>query len=167
MRRTDKLVAFLLAGTALGVAGCKKHDQNASAIDKDKQAALLAQLIDAKPGDVISIPAGTYHFDTSLSLNVDGVTVRGAGKDATVLDFSGQVNGAEGMLVHASDFTIEGLTLQNTKGDALKINEGQNVIIRGVRAQWTGGPSTKNGAYGLYPVQVKRSEERRVGKECW
>ena len=76
-----------------------------------------------------------------MSLNVDGVTVRGAGKDATILDFAGQVNGAEGLLVHASDFTIEGLTIQNTKGDALKINEGENIIIRGVRARWTGGPS--------------------------
>ena len=155
MRQANKWIAGLLAATAFGVAGCKKHDQTTGAIDKDKQTALLAQLIDAKSGDVITIPAGTYHFDTSLSLNVDGVTVRGAGKDATILDFSGLVNGAEGMLVHASDFTIEGLTLQNTKGDALKINEGQNVIIRGVRARWTGGPSTKNGAYGLYPVQIK------------
>jgi parallel beta-helix repeat protein len=155
MRYRTPLLAGLMMATALGAAGCKKHAAGAGAIDKDKQAALLAQLIDAKPGDVISIPAGTIHFDTSLSLNVDGVTVRGAGKDATILDFSGLVNGAEGMLVHASNFTIEGLTLQNTKGDALKINEGENIIIRGVRAQWTGGPSTKNGAYGLYPVQTK------------
>jgi len=144
-------LGITLAG---GLASCKKHAP-AAAVDKDVQAKLLGELIDAKPGDVISIPAGTYHFDTSLSLNVDGVTVKGAGKDATILDFSGLVNGAEGMLVHASDFTIEGLTLQNTKGDALKINEGQNIVIRGVRARWTGGPSTKNGAYGLYPVQTK------------
>jgi parallel beta-helix repeat protein len=155
MAQTRIAIAGLLAVAAFGMSGCKKHEQKATAIDTERQAALLGQLIDAKPGDVITIPAGTYHFDTSLSLNVDGVTVRGAGKDATVLDFSGQVNGAEGMLVHASDFTIEGLTLQNTKGDALKINEGQNVIIRGVRARWTGGPSTKNGAYGLYPVQIR------------
>src|SRR3546814_1516361 len=26
--------------------------------------------------------------------------------------------------------------------------------MRRVRAEWTGGPSTDNGAYGLYPVQV-------------
>jgi parallel beta-helix repeat protein len=157
MRHSQKMLACLLAGTAvaatLSLSGCKKHTQ-AAATDTDKQTALLGKLIDAKPGDIISIPAGTYHFDTSLSLNVDGVTLRGAGKDATILDFARQVNGAEGLLVHASDFTIEGLTIQNTKGDALKINEGENIIIRGVRARWTDGPSGHNGPYGLYPVQT-------------
>jgi parallel beta-helix repeat protein len=151
--RASPLLACLMAATALTAAGCKKHPQ-AAATDSDKQTALLEKLIDAKPGDVVEVPAGTYHLDTSLSLNTDGVTVRGAGKDATILDFSGQVNGAEGMLVHANDFTIEGLTIQNTKGDALKINDGKNISIRGVRARWTGGPSGHNGPYGLYPVQT-------------
>ncbi len=153
MRHHTIRAAGLLLTTCLALTSCKKHPPAAN-VDRDLQTKLLGELIDAKPGDVITIPAGTYHFDTSLSLNADGVTVRGAGKDATILDFSGLVNGAEGMLVHASDFTIENLTLQNTKGDALKINEGENIIIRGVRARWTGGPSTKNGAYGLYPVQT-------------
>lgn len=148
----------LLAGAALAalaaLGGCKE-EKKAGAVDRQFFTQLQTKLLDAKPGEVVTIPEGTYHFDTSLSLNNDGVTIRGAGKDKTILDFSGQVNGAEGLLVHASDFTLEGLTLQNTKGDALKVNEGKNIVIRGVRAAWTGGPSTKNGAYGLYPVQTE------------
>ena len=119
------------------------------------ESRLQELLLDAQPGDVIDIPAGTYSFDRSLSLNVDGVTIRGAGIDETVLSFANQVIGAEGLLISASDFTIEDLAIQDTVGDALKINEGENITIRGVRTEWTGGYSTDNGAYGIYPVQTK------------
>ena len=48
---------------------------------------------------------------------------------------------------------IEDLAIENTIGDALKINESNNVIIRRVRTEWTKGPDPENGAYGIYPVQ--------------
>lgn len=115
----------------------------------------MAQLIDARPGDVIEIPEGRFSFDRSLSLTADGVTIRGAGMDKSVLTFANQVAGAEGLLVTASDFTIEDLAIEDTKGDALKITEGKNIVIRRVRTEWTTGPKTENGAYGIYPVQVE------------
>lgn len=115
---------------------------------------LQERLLDAQPGDVVEIPAGTFSFDRSLSLDVDGVTIRGAGIDETILSFADQVAGAEGLLVSASDFTIEDLAIEDTVGDALKINEGENIVIRRVRTEWTGGYATDNGAYGIYPVQA-------------
>lgn len=118
------------------------------------QETLQTQLLDAKPGDVISIPEGKFNFKRSLNLTVDGVTIRGAGMDKSILSFKNQIAGAEGLLVTANDFTIENLAIEDTKGDALKINEGNNIIIRGIRTEWTNGPSTKNGAYGIYPVQT-------------
>ncbi len=120
----------------------------------DYQETLMTALLDAKPGDVIDIPEGVYSFDRSLSLTVDGVTIRGAGMDKSILTFKDQVAGAEGLLVTASNFTIEDLAIEDTKGDALKVNEGENIIIRRVRTEWTGGPKTENGAYGIYPVQT-------------
>ena len=119
------------------------------------ETTLQELLLDAQPGDVIEIPAGTFSFDRSLLLNVDGVTIRGAGIDETILSFANQVVGAEGLLVSASDFTIEHLAIEDTAGDALKINEGENITIRAVRTEWTGGYATDNGAYGIYPVQTK------------
>lgn len=126
-----------------------------SSADAAFQKKLMEQLIDAKAGDVIEIPAGTYRFDRSLSLRVSGVTIRGAGMDKTILSFKGQVSGAEGLLVNASDFTLENLAIEDSKGDGLKINEGENITIRGVRVEWTGGPKTTNGAYGIYPVKTR------------
>ena len=108
----------------------------------------------ASPGDVIEVPAGTFNFKRSLILNTDNVTLRGAGMDQSILNFKGQVAGAEGLSVNASNFLIEDLAIEDSVGDALKINEGDNITIRRVRTEWTNGPSTDNGAYGIYPVQT-------------
>jgi parallel beta-helix repeat protein len=121
------------------------------------QKMLQSRFLNAKPGDVITIPAGTFDFQRSLSLKVDGVTVRGAGMDKTILNFKNQISGAEGILVTASDFTIEDLAIEDTKGDALKINDGKNIVVRRVRTEWTNGPDTNNGAYGIYPVQTENT----------
>ena len=114
----------------------------------------MTQLIEAKPGDVITLPEGILSFDRGLSLTQDGVTIRGAGMEKTILDFKGQVAGAEGLLVKGSDFLIEDLAIMDAKGDALKVNEGENITIRRVKTAWTGEPRTENGAYGVYPVQT-------------
>ena len=145
----------LILTTAFSIVGCSAKDTKPTiAADANYQEVLQTQLLDAKPGDVIEIPEGVFSFDRSLSLTVDGVTIRGAGMDKSVLTFKGQIAGAEGLLVTANDFTIENLAIEDTKGDALKINEGKNIIIRGVRTEWTGGHKTSNGAYGIYPVQT-------------
>ncbi len=147
LRQIPALVLTCAAVLALGACAEPTPEQIAQDIQR--------QLIDAQPGDVITIPAGQYDFERSLSLNVDGVTIRGAGIDETVLSFAGQVQGAEGLLVNASDFTVEDLAVVDTIGDAIKVNEGTNITFRRVRAEWTNGPATDNGAYGLYPVQTE------------
>jgi parallel beta-helix repeat protein len=153
MTRTGFLAAA--AGLAL-LSGCggPKTDANGFTIDPDFEKKLQQQLLDAKPGDVITIPAGKYALSKSLSLTADGVTIKGAGMDKTILSFAKQISGAEGMLVTGNDFTLQDLALEDTKGDALKVNGVKNAVIRRVRAEWTGGGKTSNGAYGLYPVQV-------------
>lgn len=117
------------------------------------EETLQQKLIEAQYGDVIEIPAGTHEITRSLSLNVSGVTIRGVGIDNSILSFRNQIQGAEGLLVSADDFIIENLAIEDTVGDALKINESDNVIVRNVRTEWTGGALTTNGAYGIYPVQ--------------
>jgi len=117
------------------------------------EEALQKQLIQAKSGDVITIPAGVHEITRSLSLNVSGVTIAGEGIDTSILSFKNQVQGAEGLLVSANDFVIRDLAIEDTIGDALKINESNNVQVLRVRTEWTGGPLSTNGAYGIYPVQ--------------
>jgi len=153
--------AAIAAALAISLGACSEAGdtgsslRDMSAANTEYQLTLQEQLIDAKPGDVITIPAGVYAFDRSITLNVDGVTIRGEGHDKTILNWQGQKAGAEGILVTASDFTIENLAIEDTTGDGLKVNGGTNIAIRNVRVEWTGGYSTDNGAYGLYPVQTE------------
>ncbi|KAF1693369.1 hypothetical protein CSC64_05680 [Pseudoxanthomonas koreensis] len=150
-----------LAALVVALAGCgdggSGHVATAPVAEGDAAFAdiLRQRLLDARPGDVIEVPAGRYSFDRGLSLRVDNVTLRGAGQDKSVLSFKGQKAGAEGLLVNADHFTIENLAIEDAKGDGLKINEAEHITIRGVRVEWTGGPSTSNGGYGLYPVRTR------------
>ena len=152
VQRSFGIVVIMSA--ALAACGGGDEGRDIADADTDFQATLMERLIDAQSGDVIDIPAGVYSFDRSLSLTVDGVTIRGAGMGQTILSFANQTSGAEGLLVTASNFTIEDLAIEDTRGDALKVNEGENIIIRRVRTEWTNGPDTNNGAYGIYPVQT-------------
>ena len=149
--------AALAACAVLALAGCGQQPSAPASGSPDYEKTLRTQLESAKPGDVISIPAGTFPMTRSLVLSTSGVTIKGAGMDKSVLSFKGQIAGAEGLLVNASDFTIEDVAIEDTKGDALKVNEGSNIAIRRVRTEWTGGPSTSNGAYGIYPVMTQNT----------
>lgn len=150
------LCTVVLAAT-FTVAGCGERDAKITTAQKPQpfEEVLQQKLLDAKPGDVILIPEGVFSFDRALSLRVDGVSIKGAGMDKSILSFKKQAQGAEGLLVTASDFTIEDLAIEDTKGDALKVTDGANIVIRRVRTEWTGGSKTSNGAYGIYPVQTK------------
>jgi parallel beta-helix repeat protein len=150
--------AILAFGLLISVSACKStagDGQTASASSADFQKKLQEDLIKARPGSVIEVPAGKFMLDRTLSLKVDKVTIRGQGMDKTILSFSGQKAGSSGLLVKANDFTIEDLAFEDTAGDALKIEESTNVTVRRVRVEWTGGPKETNGPYGIYPVTSK------------
>ena len=148
-----KILAYL---SILCLFACGKNiEDSVSNMENVFQQNLIEQLIDANPGDVIQIPEGTFSIDRSLSLRVDGVTLRGAGMHKSILSFKNQKQGAEGLLVNASNFTMQDLAIEDSIGDAVKVNDGENIIFRRVRVEWTNGPDTDNGAYGLYPVKTR------------
>ncbi len=119
------------------------------------QKQLQEQLIKAKAGDVIEVPEGKFQLDRTLSLSADKVTLRGKGMDKSILSFAGQKEGGSGLLVKANDFLIEDLAIEDTAGDGLTIQGGNNVTIRRVRVEWTRGPNTGNGPYAIYPTECK------------
>ena len=139
----------------MALAACGDANSPAPMQSLSFAESFQAQLIQAQPGDVIEVPAGIHEFTRSLSLTVPGVTIKGAGMDSSILSFKNQAQGAEGLLVNADDFVIQDLAIEDTVGDALKINESTNVTIRRVRTEWTRGANTENGAYGIYPVQAR------------
>ena len=56
----------------------------------------------------------------------------------------------------AKNITLEGFTVADSKGDAIKVQDCENVVMRDLEVTWTVGKSEKNGAYGLYPVTCKK-----------
>jgi parallel beta-helix repeat protein len=118
----------------------------------DAQERLQGALIDAKPGDVVDIGAGRFDLTDGLSLDVANVTVKGAGRDATILSFKGQKAAGEGLLVTSNDVVLRDFAVEDARGDAIKSKGVQRIVFTKLRAEWTGGPKTQNGAYGVYPV---------------
>ncbi len=152
--RTLLAVPFIFS---LLVACSTENEEVDPNLVADPVQDLQLRLLEAVPGDLIQLPAGTFSFERSLTLNTDGITLRGAGMNETILSFKEQVAGAEGLLVNANDFTIEDIGIEDTRGDALKIARGNNIVIRRVRTEWTNGPDAANGAYGIYPVQTENT----------
>lgn len=142
------LAAALLATAAPLAAETHRIEAGEGAATRLQEALILAQ-----PGDVIELGAGRFTLTDGLSLDVDGVTVRGAGMDATVLDFTTQAGAGEGLLVTSDNVTLRDFALENPKGDGIKSKGADNIVYSGIRVTWTGGPLATNGAYGIYPVE--------------
>ena len=115
--------------------------------------ALQMMLIEVEEGGTVELPEGTFELVDGLSLDVDGVTIRGAGQDKTILNFAGQQGAGEGLLITSDDVTVEGFTMRDTKGDGIKSKGADRIKYRDLTVEWSGGPDEENGAYGVYPVE--------------
>jgi parallel beta-helix repeat protein len=137
---------------ALLLVSCGKKEGGIAA-GPDFEKRLQTALIETKSGSVIELPEGRFDMTGTLSLTVPNVTIRGKGIGKTVLSYKNQKTGAAGIAATADNFTLEDLSIEDTKGDGVKINKADGVTIRRVHAEWTNGPNEKNGSYGIYPVQ--------------
>ena len=121
----------------------------------NSQEQVQEALILAKPGDTIKLQEGLYQFEDGLSLDIDNVKIIGAGMDKTVLSFADQKSGAQGLLVTSDGVILKDFAIEDAKGDALKVIGANGIYMVNLRTEWTGGPNSSNGAYGLYPVESK------------
>ncbi|WP_395645483.1 parallel beta-helix domain-containing protein [Terricaulis sp.] len=145
-------LAIAAAAAVLMFAGAAEARTWRIRADGNPQQALQTALIEARPGDRIELGRGRFELTDGLSLDVDNVTIRGQGEQRSILSFSGQRRGAEGLLVTSDGVTLRDFAVENTRGDAIKARDCTGITFRGVRAEWTNGPNERNGAYGLYPV---------------
>ena len=112
-------------------------------------------LILAEPGDIIRLTAGIFNLEDPLSLEVDNVRIEGEGMNQTILNFKNQQSGAQGLSVTSDNVTLQDFSIQDAKGDAIKVKGVTNIRFLRVKTEWTNGPKSENGAYGLYPVESK------------
>ena len=146
---------FVCLSLVFVLTSCQQDTKGPKTLDATKLSAeLQKRLINAKAGDEILLPAGTFEFKRGLSLNdTPDITIKGAGKGKTILSFKGQLEGAQGLLCkNTNNITLEGFTVADSKGDAIKVQDSENVVMRDLETTWTNGQLATNGAYGLYPV---------------
>lgn len=122
-------------------------------IEKDLQS----QFILAQDGDVIELPEGNFMFTRTLSMDgKSNITIRGKGMDKTILSWKNQTEGAQGLQIsNGKNIVLEDFSVEDAKGDNLKVNDTNGITLRRIRSVWADGPKTENGAYALYPVLCK------------
>lgn len=122
------------------------------------EQSLQTQLITVQDGDTITLPEGHYMFTKGLAMDgKSNIVIRGAGINKTILSFKNQTEGAQGLLVsHGSNIVLEDFSIEDAKGDNLKVSEVRGLTLRRIRSAWADGPKTENGAYALYPVLCKQ-----------
>jgi parallel beta-helix repeat protein len=121
----------------------------------DFQTRLMEALIEAQPGNIIELPEGEFTLNTGISLDVDNVIIRGQGHTKSILNFGAQESGGESVLVTSNNVVLQDFAVIDPPADGIKYKFSNGVTMRGMRVEWTCGPCSENGAYGIYPVQTE------------
>jgi parallel beta-helix repeat protein len=153
MKKSTYTGLFIVLMACIQCSQPSRDDITWKSIEKDLQT----QFIMAEEGDTIELPEGYFMFTRSLIMDgKSNITIKGKGIDKTFLSWKNQAEGAEGMRIsNGKNITLEDFTVEDAKGDNLKVNDTRNLVLRRIRSQWVDGPKTENGAYALYPVLCK------------
>jgi len=133
-------------------------DKSSMSINKgiiDIHKKIQTELILAQPGDTINLPKGKIQINRSLwGDGLKDVIISGHGIDETILSFANQIEGAEGIkIINSNNITLKKFTIENSKGDLIKVEDTHGIKFINIKAQWTEGPKATNGSYALYPVK--------------
>jgi parallel beta-helix repeat protein len=115
-------------------------------------------LFKAKPGDTITLPAGKYTLNGPLMLNIDNVTIEGAGNGNdptldTILSFKGAATRDGVQVADVRGVTLRKFAVEDAAGNGIFVNKSTDVVMDTLRTEWTTDPvNTSEMAYGLYPV---------------
>ena len=122
---------------------------------RNVEKEIQTQLILVENGGQVIIPEGISKIKGTLSLEgKENVSIIGIGIDKSILSYSDQEDGAEGLrITNCKNITLKDFSVRNSKGDGIKTQDTHGIYFYNVKVEWTYGPKSTNGAYGLYPVQ--------------
>jgi parallel beta-helix repeat protein len=157
------VMSALLFAAAFFLTGCDHPDSTApkeynSTLEfaPGDEAKIVEAFLSMKDSSEIHLKEGLYKFDNLSLTQLKHIQIRGDGPDKTILDFSGQTQGGEGIRVTDTRFfTIRDMTIRDSKGDLLKISKSDHVDILDLHASWSKSDST-SGGYAIYPVMCKQ-----------
>lgn len=162
MRNTTLITLLLFICTAISFTSCKPAAETTAdgykttlRFHPGEESKVVEALLTLKDSTIVELQAGSYHFDNLSLTQLKHILIRGEGPDKTILDFSSQTQGGEG--IRATDitgFSLQNIKVQNSKGDLVKVLKSRNVVFDNVHAIWEKSDST-SGGYALYPVQCR------------
>ena len=140
----NRFTSALVAGTAaLTLTGCFGSDRDAADFfipaGVNSTQTATAAFDQARDGDVIEFACGWFEIGTDLvSSDINGLTIRGCGKDQTVISFADSASGNGILVQNAEGVLIKGLTVVDTPDDGIRVENSDGVTMRDVRAIWSG-----------------------------
>jgi parallel beta-helix repeat protein len=135
-----------------GFSGCTVIVQPGADADSTHDNVQNA-LGNAQPGNVICFRGGHYALKDEITLSTPNVELRGSQASRAVLDFAGQLRGANGLFVDGDGFLMQHITVKNSAGQGIRIQKSTGVTLHDVEVTWDAGSSSQNGGYGIYPTE--------------
>lgn len=127
----------------------------------DFQKRAQEALAGATYGDVVYFPEGTHAIDDTLNVSIHGLTIRGAGMDETILQFTGASYTPSLLYARGADgTTIEDLSIQDTSTHAIVLEDLEGPTVRRVGISWA--THSPNSAVG---VIIERGRDALV-EDC-
>ena len=161
MKHTFSLFAIFILGVSSLFCSCNdktggKDDYTTiMSFGPGEESKIAEALLSLKDSSSILLKAGIYKFDNLSIVQLKHILLKGEGFDKTILDFSTQTQGGEGIRVtDVKGFTIADMTIRDSKGDLIKVNKSRDVVFRNLHATWKTADST-SGGYAIYPVMCK------------
>lgn len=147
-------MVLALLGTV--VAGCGADGDVARVIEVSPGSSIQEAVDRARAGDVVLVAAGTYY--ESVVIDRAGITLRGADRNATILDGQGSLG--NGVMVMADGVTVENLTVHHYTVNGVVFTGVESADdtsqLNGFRMAYL--TSYDNGLYGLYAFQARNGE---------
>lgn len=161
MRNYLKLVLGLSMALIFFSCGSNTTEQSYDStqltrVSQEEVDKIIEAFIMAEDSSTLEIPAGFYQMNSQLILdNKNGVKIKGAGMDKTVISFRNLKSGGEGIKIVGTNISIEDLSVEDAPGDGIKAQHTDGLTFRRINVTWTNGDKSKNGTYAIYPVQCK------------
>jgi len=122
----------------------------------DLQPALFA----ATEGTTVCMGEGVFMLATELAIPTKAVTLQGAGREATILDFSAQELGDGAVKITADGVTVTGFTVREAPGEGVRAQGVGGVVFAAIAVEWATPMGDTNGAHGLQTVACEDVEIR-------
>lgn len=145
-----KLVGAVVLALAAVTVSCGS-DETARTINVPADEPTIQEAVDrARPGDIVSISAGTYN--EAVKVTTDGIVVRGEDRNAVILD--GEDRLANGIYVAADGVRVENLTVHSYTQNG--------VVFNGIDAASGGKGVDEDTTYGTVDNALDGYEVRFV-----